>query len=237
MSNKIESTLLKQACENPPLWAGDILESWSESLYREKEPFVVSHYWTGQGSVNVFNVAGTMHSDYQNGSWLQLLQTGKRMHLNLPLLESNPGYYQETSPKEPMMYFKTWDGIKFYIGDDGNHRTCIARFHFYDQGLTQLHGVTIDHYQVDEVLFQVYQELKRELTEQKLFVLLTPQRELLRREDTAGWKTDHYQIRLLWDNRKTGKSELLDLKAAQDTLECLYKRKQGFWSKLFNPII
>lgn len=55
------------------------------------------------------------------------------MHVNLPLLDKNPGYYLEDRRKAPTMSFIKLDG-KLYVDGDGNHRTCIAKFFFYYQG-------------------------------------------------------------------------------------------------------
>ncbi|WP_165007800.1 hypothetical protein [Neisseria yangbaofengii] len=227
-------SLLDRVLEHPPAWAEDILQPWDEAAYQEKAPFISRHYWTSQGSINVFSVVGTIHSDYQNHSWLHLLQNGKRMHLNLPLLESNPHYYHDTCSKEPPMYFKTLDGRRFYIDDDGNHRTCIARFYFYEQGLTQLHGVVINHYQIDEEFFSIYQQLEQEIRRQGLKIWLKPTRKSIGRDDTAGWKEDLFETELKW--QEGSQTLLLDKAAALEKLEALRRRKHSWLSKLFSKL-
>jgi len=56
------------------------------------------------------------------------------MELNLSLLRENPDYYFEAKKKEPPIYYKSIDGGDLYIGEDGNHRTCIAKALFYLEG-------------------------------------------------------------------------------------------------------
>lgn len=228
--NNTEYPLRERARQNQPSWAEDIMQPWDDHGFSEKEGFITSHYWTGQGSVNVFNVVGTIHPDYQRKSWINLLENGKRMNQNLPLLESNPSYYHDTVIKQPNMYFKTVDGTNFFIGDDGNHRTCIARFYFYEQGMTQLHGVNINHYQIDEVFYSVYQSLLAEIERLKLRVYLKPKKTLTRRDDTAGWKTDYFQTELIW--RENDSELLLSRSDAEQKLLALKQKGNGIFSLL-----
>jgi hypothetical protein len=81
------------------------------------------------------------------------------MSINLPLLAENPGDYFETARKEPRMEFTEVDG-KTYINQEGNHRTCIARFYFYYQGLTVLHGVHKESYVLDHKFRAIFDFLK-----------------------------------------------------------------------------
>lgn len=118
--------------EQVPHFAEKVIRSWDETQFNVLQPFIMEHYWCGSSSVNVFRVIGTRHSDYAGGTWLDLLMRGKRMdNINLPLYQSNPGYYLETTQKVPMMYYQSIDGGDLYIGADGNHRTCIAKFDFF----------------------------------------------------------------------------------------------------------
>ncbi len=223
---------VQQWINNPPYWANNIMQPWNDDLFQDLEPFVCEEYWTGQGSVNVFNVIGTIHPDYQKKSWLHLLKNGKRMSLNQSLLESNPAYYQETTPKIPMMYFKTMDGLNYYISDDGNHRTCLARFYFYELGLTQLHGVTINHYKANDAFYLIYRMLLAYVREHDLAVQIKPKRSLIRRKDTAGWKTDTYETVLLWQT-KNGCIEELNYIQSLTKYDALLKKPSGILSRIF----
>jgi len=40
-------------------------------------------------------------------------------------------------------------GDAIYFGEEGNHRTCIARFFFHAEGLTTIHGVRLGNYMID----------------------------------------------------------------------------------------
>ncbi|WP_051940693.1 hypothetical protein [Stenoxybacter acetivorans] len=204
----------KQQLDNPPLWANDVLQAWDETAFEKKRNFIQSHYWTAQGSVNVFNVVGTIHDDYKNKSWLNLLQNGKRMHTNLPLLAENPGYYTQAGIlRQPTMDFITTDGIHFYINNDGNHRTCLARFYFYNLSLTHIHNIEINHYRIDEPFYYVYTRLKTIIQELKLPINLQPEHTRMKREDTGGWKESFFRTVLQWT--ENGRTETLDFEAAE----------------------
>ncbi|MGD2819606.1 hypothetical protein ACP80H_25170, partial [Escherichia coli] len=105
--------------------------------------FITEHYWTGQGSINVYRIVGTDHPQYAGMTWLELLERGKRMDINIPLLEKNPGYYTQAEQQHAGMSFVSTDGIHWYVSADGNHRSCLARFlfHLQGEGRTQLHNV------------------------------------------------------------------------------------------------
>ena len=225
--------LLQKTNKNPPVWANDILLPWNDKLLDQKRAFIQKHYWTGQGSVNVFNVVGTIHSDYANKSWLNLLNNGKRMSLNIPLLEAKPEYYHASDElKQPAMYYNTLDGIHYYIADDGNHRTCLARFYFYEKGLTQITGVNINHYHIDELFYSVYQQIRHEIHEQNLPVIIHPEKEAIKREDTTGWMTDCYRTSLVWMDAKSRQTEILNYEQSLDRLEWLQKRKYSLWARI-----
>ncbi|WP_434778500.1 hypothetical protein [Neisseria sp. Ec49-e6-T10] len=225
----MNQSLLDSVQQNVPCWANDVLQPWPEQDFEQKQLFICRDYWTAQGSVNVFNIVGTINSDHQNCSWFDLLQHGNKMRLNMSLLEFKPEYYLDTEIKQPTMYFKTMDGLKFYIGNDGHHRSCLARFYLYERGLTHLHGVTINHCQIDELFYQLYQQIQTEITVQKLPIRVIPTRKLLKREDTAGWKTDHYSIHLNWIDHNH--HELLGYEQSLLKLWWLQKRKHSFWMR------
>lgn len=202
--------ILDRVQREPPHWANDSIVAWDERRFNQLEPFVVSDYWTDQGSVNVFRVTGTQHWDYQGKSWLDFLHGGKRMEINLNLHAKNPRYYQLTERKRPMMYYLTFDGLSYYVGSDGNHRTCIARFDFHYGGRTMLHGVTLCHYQVDWVFFERYKQLKEVCQERSIAANLQPFKKGVRREDTGGWKLDHYKTLVQFEDYRNGSTEQLD---------------------------
>jgi len=51
--------------------------------------------------------------------------------------------------------------------------------------------VTLSHTVADLELFGLYERLREVCLERRLGERIEPHRELLRREDTAGWKLDH----------------------------------------------
>lgn len=50
--------LRERAFASPPHWANGILEPFDEEGFRLVQPFVVESYWSGQQSINVFDVGG-----------------------------------------------------------------------------------------------------------------------------------------------------------------------------------
>ena len=170
---KALGSIVDWARENPPQWDKYTLVAWDLDQLEKVMPFVESHYWSDRESVNVFNVIGTLHPDYIGLSWREFLHQGKRMPVNQDLLRSNPIYYSETQVKQPSMLYISLDGKSWYINGDGNHRTCLARFHFARMNALGLasealvHGVTVDDYRVNWRLFDAYQSLNNALLKSK----------------------------------------------------------------------
>jgi hypothetical protein len=182
-------------------WAGQTILPWDEKLLMEVTPFVTSHFWSDRHSINVYSVIGTAHPDYINLSWERFLEAGKRMSINKRLLVSNPGYYLETDVKHPPMQYVSLDGERWYLNGDGNHRTCLARFHFERlnaNGIpskTMIHGVAVDSYRVDWALLELYRRIKRVLQSGRVKHAghLECTRDHVAREDGPAWKLDSYK--------------------------------------------
>ncbi|MCL2872294.1 MAG: hypothetical protein FWF41_04855 [Betaproteobacteria bacterium] len=181
---------------NPPSWSGEKLLAWRDVFTRSVEPFITKCYWTDTGSLNVFRIVGTDHPDYIGKTWLEFLQTGKRMSPNLDLLEKNPDYYQSLCLRQPRMLFTSLDGLDFYVSSDGNHRSCIARFFLHGKGQSQLHNLSITQYQVDWVFLRVYQELLEFFKAHSLRINAEVINKAISREDSSGWKLDTFQVAL-----------------------------------------
>ena len=213
----------------PPHWANDTIEAWDDQAFRQMQSFATRIYWSDHASVNVHRVIGTQHPDYQGHSWLEFLNSGKRMDQNLPLHTSNRPYYLETVRKTPMMYYVTLDGLHFYVEADGNHRTCIAKFDYDHHGLSTLHGITVTHYHIDREFYRRYQALKALCHERQLPYQIAGQRQALRRDDTAGWKLDHFQPSLVVENAKTREQQLLDRGGAGRLLDELRGKQHRRW--------
>ena len=115
--------------------------------------FVKETYWQDSASVNIFRVTGTQHDyNYIGLSWIEFLEQGKRMPLNLNWFKTNPDYYHQTNKKIPSMYYQSINGGDMYVGGDGNHRTAICKAFFYLTGETTIHGVTVTDYRIDNEL-------------------------------------------------------------------------------------
>lgn len=206
--------LLKRAVSFPPDFASRKIEAFPKEEFETLRQFSLEEYWCGSESINIFEVVGTKHWDYQEMTWLELLKGGKKMRANLPLLDLNPDYYLEAKGKEPPMSFIKLDG-RLYIDKDGHHRTCIAKFFFYYQGRTHLHGAELVEYRIDRTMHHLYTEIEASLEEKGLTHLrVNPYQKILGREDTAGWKRDYFEVGLSITRR--GTSETVRLVKAEE---------------------
>jgi hypothetical protein len=206
-------------------------------MFSDLEPFIKQHYWCDSTSVNIFRVVGTQHPDYAEMSWIKLLEKGKRMHLNLRLYAENPGYYYEDIKKEPPMYFKSIDGDNLYIGEDGNHRTCIARCVFYLAGRTTLHGVTVNDYRIDWDFKKVYEQIVETIQKKGMPYIVKPIKRAVSREDSAGWMLERYENLLFVKDLKNGSESEIYAEDAGVFLETL--QRPGWVRRLFlsfNPL-
>lgn len=211
---------------NQAHWAGTRIEAWDDNRLLNLMPFVRSHYWSDRHSVNVFSVVGTAHPDYIGLSWEEFLRQGKRMKVNQHLLQANPQYYFETGVKQPSMLYVSLNGKHWYVNGDGNHRTCLARFHFErmsalgsdPQTQTMVHGVTVDDYRVDWKLVDVFQKLRAALDQKRAFLgRIEGYRVHIGREDGPAWKIDRYDPTIRYTDAKGGE-QILKQEAAQDLL-------------------
>ncbi|MEM5801001.1 MAG: hypothetical protein QXD54_05530 [Candidatus Aenigmatarchaeota archaeon] len=188
-------------------------------------PFIEYHYWADSESVNVFQVVGTAHSDYQGIPWIEMLQKGKRMPHNLEMLKKNPQYYFEARKKEPAMHY-TRINDKIFISGEGNHRTSIAKVLFFFTGHTVLHGITFEEIKVDTNLLTKIKTLKNILLRSLPGIEVEVIRKLVKREDTAGWKKDYYKITLKIINHHKLRTIEIGKKEVEDFLDELIKFSQ-----------
>ncbi|CBV43945.1 ribosome modulation factor [Halomonas elongata] len=200
----------------PPEWSQAPIKPWEAVYNREASAFVSHEYWSDTGSVNVFRVVGTMHQQYQGKTWLQFLLGGKRMQHNLQRLMDNPDYYLHPVIRQPKIDFYTVDGLDYYVGSDGNHRTCLARFFLDQEGKSQLHEVTVHHHHLDQAFLHVYHALQASIREHQVAKVIWPDRRLLGRDDTAGWKVDRFEPFLMCRDLDTGQEMELNQAQAHD---------------------
>ena len=215
---------------NKPRWTSTPIEAWDDNRLQSLMPFVRSHYWSDRHSVNVFSVVGTAHPDYIGLSWEEFLRRGKRMKVNQHLLQTNPAYYFDTGVKHPSMLYVSLNGKHWYVNGDGNHRTCLARFHFERlnaMGLdpqtlghsitqTMVHGVTVDDYRVDWKLFDVFTKLRAAL-DQSRAGRVEGHRFHIGREDGPAWRIDRYEPQIRY-TAANGQESLLQQDAAHELL-------------------
>ena len=194
------------------------------------EPFCVYHYWCSSESVNVFQVVGTARTDYVGAAWIDMLKLGKRMPLNLGLLAENPIYYFESKKKEPDMHY-TKINDKIYISREGNHRTAIAKVLFYYTGGAVLHGIDFQEYKIDFSLKENFEKLKEMLFTKFPYIEAKIERKTVKREDTAGWMKEYYDITISLINHKKCKTHSIKPKGLSTVLQKL--SSLTLWKRIF----
>jgi len=240
---------------NLPAWAEHQIKAWDLTAFRQAEDFITRHYWTDRGSLNVFRIVGTDHPQYAGMSWLDLLHRGKRMDINIPLIESNPDYYTEATQPHHGMSFVSMDGLDWYVSADGNHRSCLARFYFHLQGygVTQLHNVSLSQYQVDHAFMTACEALSAMvsvLRSRGVYLALSARRVPVSRDDTPGWKVDtwHTDVTVTLDDTTGNDGEQRfvlhqagDAEQLRRQLEIRYlepgatSKTVSWWKRLFAP--
>ena len=190
--------------------------------------FVKETYWQDSASINIFRVKGTQHPDYTGLTWLEFLEKGKRMALNLSLFKTNPDYYRQTDKKIPSMYYQSIDGGELYVGGDGNHRTAVCKAFFYLTGETMLHGVTVTDYRIDGELKIIFDDIKKIIRGKRLSLDIDIVSQAVSRDDSGGWMLEKYNpIIKVMDYGKNKDFLLSDNGKAKEFLEDL-KRMSKF---------
>lgn len=157
------------------------------------QQFVATSYWSDQASVNLGDVCGTMHPDYGGMTWRGFLSKGRRMAGNLGAFRRNPGYYTDAEASRlPSMHFLRRDG-KTFVGEDGNHRTCIGKCHLYSTGHAYIHRVCLAENVVDWLFYDLFLRLS---VVKGASWRIAAHREGVRREDGPGWNRDFYETRI-----------------------------------------
>ena len=120
---------------------------------------------------------------------MDLLEKGKRMAGNLAELFANPGYYFLSEKKLPSMSYIRVDQ-SLYVDNDGNHRTCIARFF---TGLLEkpqiLKGVEVTDLVIDKEAYELWRQLGG------LRGLVAVHSKKISRDDGPGWMRESFRLR------------------------------------------
>jgi hypothetical protein len=131
-------------------------------------------------------------------------------------------YYSDTAVKQPSMLYISLDGKSWFVNGDGNHRTCLARFHFARMNAlgksseALVHGVTMDDYRVNWRLYEAYRNLQAALLKSKRnHGQVSVKHENFARRDGPGWKLDSYRTQLVF-NSSSGEEVSLDHEQAAE---------------------
>jgi hypothetical protein len=158
-----------------------------------KWPFRKLVSWCHAGSANIMRIRGTQHPDYIGLTWREFLSKGRRMGANLKEYRQNPEYYTNSGfIRQPGMYISFIDG-NGYVGDDGNHRTCIGRFYLYSLDSPFMHGLDVTEQHTDMRMFALYSRLLKILPG---YCQALPEAVETRRDDGKGWAVQHYDVRI-----------------------------------------
>lgn len=215
-----------------PHCVDQVIEKY-EPLGEVAAQFLLSSYWSDQASINLVDVCGTMHPDYAGMTWREFLSKGRRMEGNLGAFQRNPVYYTDATIRRlPSMHFIRRDGRTF-IGEDGNHRTCIGKLYLYAQGHAYIHQVTVTEHVVDWTFYDLYCRLDAVAPERWR---LSARRESTHREDGPGWMRDFYETRINITDRVRQNRWSWDrdqLAAELPDLETVARKRPGLWNRIF----
>lgn len=198
---------------------------------RDPDVIVVRKRWDVAVDVDPFDVVGTAHPDYAGGSWLDLLQHGRRMAGNLALAETNPGYYDAPGQKAPSMLYAQVDDGPLFVDGDGNHRTAIAQMLYHLQrrpaDARRLTGVTLTRYWTDEAAAHLAHRLRHGIAVQGLPISLACVVRKLDRQDGPGWMEERFEPRFRLTNVRNGSVQDLSSAAAASWLAGLQRPASG----------
>ena len=179
-------------------------DSVIEATPKEQSPFKAYESWCCNGSVNIQRICGSGHPDYIGLTWRELLSKGRRMPHNLKLFMDNPDYYLDVNQKvNPSMHIHFYNG-KGYVGEDGNHRTCIARFFLYGGKSPFLHGVRITEVQIDGHMEALFSEVMSLIPS---WCSAIPQSKEVSRDDGEGWAVHRFENNICVRNSRSGKEK------------------------------
>ena len=233
--------LIERALEHSPEWSNRSIQYWNRHCYLQcRAGFAIREECSSMASVNVYQVMGIEELTPLNGktehvgrTWEELLKAIPANHQALTSLEANPDIYHDLAIKQPILNFFTQDGVNYFTDSESLPWVVIARYLFEEKGQqTHLHGVSINHHQINEPLYYLYERLLHELTTMSNYAMVYPRRRYLYREDAAGWGCDHYQATILW--KEKGQQIELDEATAEDRLRWLQNRRSSCWSRCFN---
>ena len=195
--------LAKDIARDPERYAKELREVLGKVEPFEEtgiKDFVIVEEVRQTEDVDISSVVGTAHPDYQGLYWSEMLLKGKRMHLNLPLLEENPSYYLDGERKLPVMEYLELEG-KVYVYGDGNHRTAIAKVFLGLLGKKEFGKVYLRKWTLDEKALEL-----AEIAREKGISFLT-RRVKLSREDGPGWQVEYYDLHFLTERGEMGVGE------------------------------
>lgn len=194
--------VLHEYGRQPENFINRVIKPLSDAL-NDKKDFVFKRSIDHYATINPFDIKGSSHPDYIGMNWGELIKTGRRMHINIPLLKENPMYYLEDSIKLPQMLFTEVDG-EIFVDGDGNHRSALCQLLFYAKSLTSLHGVCLTSYSTNHALRNAFLELEEERRNFKLLLSTKVYSKTLSREDGGSFMREYYDNIIEITNIKKG---------------------------------
>lgn len=227
--------LLSRVKEMEPHFADNELKMLDDWLLMRAQQFSKIEDRYSCASINIHEVTGTAYPDYAaDDTWLNRLLLGRRMPEHLKRLQEDPSYYYSTVAKPDMKFIKI--GSEIYMGDEGFHRACIARFLFFYEGLTTFHGVSLQEYVIDEAFENAFNRLEALVVKDNLPIQMEIRRDTTRTVDFAGWKRDCTKLSVYVKNIKTGFEAVLSLDDIMDiiaTSQNPFRKIKGKYKHLF----
>lgn len=163
LSNKEADEFLKTIDISKFEWVNDSLQSFQfdqKEILEKYRYFITTEHQNNQ-KIKISSIVGTDHEAYSiKESWLSMLYNANRMNKALDKYNNNPNYYFSQDSQNKSMSYVTLNGKDFYITNDGNHRSTIAKFVLSQKNQEYLYGVTIIRYNIDYDFYESYKRLE-----------------------------------------------------------------------------
>ncbi len=226
-----EEIYINLLSDGMPPFASEKIKVWDEVLFRSRlAPFVKERRFSSNAPVNISRVVGMQNPDYAGLTWEKLLLNSGKMRRNMELYNETPGYYYNPAIKEPPMCYLSLDGGDLYVGDDGGHRTCIARFEFHRTGQQLLRGVTVSDYHIDWPLRQLHDEIVSVSEKRGLPYAIEVRSKPVSLDESREGYVERFALSIRVEDRRKSTVFLLGIPEASDFLNKLKKKRRlRFW--------
>ena len=205
------------------------ISSYNE-LYGQVKDFIISKRIEFQGAVDIDDIVGTDHFKYVGLSYLEMIEKGIKMDINIPLLIENPIYYFENKPREPNILYATFNFSNAkkisFVEEHGNHRTTLAKvIRALDRSYKTIYNVKNTIYQVDYKSMEKFFKLRDELKKYGYYLEVRKKENGLSEDISGKWIEWRYKLVFLVE----GKNMEIEF---DDIDDIRVEDYMGFWDRI-----